>query len=178
MMKKTLNVNIGAVVFTIDEDAYLMLNAYYEDIRSRLRENDRKEVMEDIEARTADIFRENLTSHGQVVDVVLVRRAIAILGSAQTFGERQYAPKDTFSAEEHSLPRKCYRSRTDSVIGGVCGGIAEYFHIDSMLVRILTFLLVFFGGLSLWVYIILWILLPLRPRDDYEQSYYERKGRR
>ena len=178
IMKKTLNVNIGSVAFTIDEDAYRTLSGYYGDIRSRLYESDRQEVMEDIEARTADIFRENLSSPGQVVDTDLVKRAIAILGSAQTFGERQYDPDYETVGEEPVPPKKLYRSRDNSVIGGVCGGIAEYFNIDSTLVRVATFLLVFFGGLSLWVYIILWIVLPLRPKDDYKKSYYERKDRR
>jgi phage shock protein PspC (stress-responsive transcriptional regulator) len=46
------------------------------------------------------------------------------------------------------------------VIGGVCGGLAAYFNIDTVWVRLAMFLLIFFGGLSLWVYIILWIVIP------------------
>ncbi len=40
-MKKTLNVNIGNMAFTIDEDAYYTLSGYYDDIRSRLYESDK-----------------------------------------------------------------------------------------------------------------------------------------
>lgn len=54
-----------------------------------------------------------------------------------------------------------YRSN-NRVIAGVCGGLAEYFNINPTLVRIITFVLVFIYGLSIWVYIILWIIMPSR----------------
>lgn len=53
------------------------------------------------------------------------------------------------------------RSRTDRMIAGVCGGLAESFGIDSSTVRLITVLLVLFGGLSIWIYIIAAILMPL-----------------
>ncbi|WP_308553336.1 PspC domain-containing protein [Peptoniphilus duerdenii] len=54
-----------------------------------------------------------------------------------------------------------HRSSTDRVFAGVCGGIAETFNIDSSTVRLITVLLILFGGMSLWVYIIAALLLPL-----------------
>lgn len=49
------------------------------------------------------------------------------------------------------------------VIGGVCGGIAERYHVDPTWVRILTILLALVtGGITLLAYIILWIILPTR----------------
>lgn len=52
------------------------------------------------------------------------------------------------------------RSRYDKIIGeGVAGGLAEYFHIDSTIVRVL-FVLFAYYGIGFWVYIILWIILP------------------
>jgi len=56
-----------------------------------------------------------------------------------------------------------YRS-ADRTIAGVCGGVADYFGLDRSLVRIATLLLILFAGLSLWVYIILWIIIPNEPR--------------
>ncbi len=53
------------------------------------------------------------------------------------------------------------RSRTDRMIAGVCGGLAESFGVDSSTVRLVTVLLVLFGGLSIWIYIIAAILMPL-----------------
>ncbi len=56
--------------------------------------------------------------------------------------------------------KRFYRSSTDKIIGGVCGGIAEYFNIDPLLVR-LAFALLFFGyGTGLLAYLLVWILAP------------------
>jgi phage shock protein C len=59
--------------------------------------------------------------------------------------------------------KKLYRSREDAMIGGVCAGIAEYFNIDTSLVRLATVILIFPGGLSFWAYIIAWIIIPQKP---------------
>ena len=59
--------------------------------------------------------------------------------------------------------RRLFRS-PDSIIAGVCAGVAEYFGLDVSLVRIATLLLILFGGLSLWVYIILWLIVPKAPK--------------
>ena len=61
--------------------------------------------------------------------------------------------------------KRLYRSRTDKVIGGVSGGLAEYMNIDPVIVRILFVLLVLFGGSGVLVYIILWIVIPEKPVD-------------
>ena len=55
------------------------------------------------------------------------------------------------------MSKRLYRSRTDKVIGGVCGGIADYFDIDPTLVRLLVVLLVLAGGLVVPAYLIAWI---------------------
>lgn len=154
-MKRTLDVNIGSVAFVIDEDAYYMLKRYLDDVGERFEPVEAAETLNDLEMRIADIFSEELSSPRQVVDTALVRKAISILGRADDFGERR-AAQERRQADVKNLRR----SRSNRVIGGVCGGVAEYFGIDVSLVRLLTFLLVFFGGISLWVYIILWIVIP------------------
>ncbi len=53
---------------------------------------------------------------------------------------------------------------SNGMIAGVCGGIAEYFGLDASLVRIATLILILAGGLSLWVYIILWLIIPKAPK--------------
>ena len=59
--------------------------------------------------------------------------------------------------------RRLFRSQ-DSIIAGVCAGVAEYFGLNVSLERIATLLLILFGGLSLWVYIILWLIVPKAPK--------------
>lgn len=59
--------------------------------------------------------------------------------------------------------RRLYRSQ-DRIIAGVCAGLADFFGLDVSLVRIATLVLILFGGLSLWAYIILWLIVPKAPQ--------------
>lgn|SRR5579872_4909715 len=60
-------------------------------------------------------------------------------------------------------PKTLYRSRSDRKIAGVCGGLARYVDMDPTLMRVLWFLAVWFGGVSLLVYFIMWIVMPEEP---------------
>jgi phage shock protein C len=57
-------------------------------------------------------------------------------------------------------PRKLYRSRSQRMIAGVCGGLADYFNLDATLVRVLFLLLAVFGGTGLVIYIVMWVIVP------------------
>lgn len=59
--------------------------------------------------------------------------------------------------------RKLYRSRTDKMIAGVCGGIAKYFNVDATIVRLLFVLFFILGGGALLVYVIMWLIVPQEP---------------
>lgn len=58
------------------------------------------------------------------------------------------------------MDKKLRKSSTDRKLCGVCGGIAEYFGIDSTLVRLAAVLLILFAGMSIWVYIIAALVMP------------------
>jgi phage shock protein C len=64
--------------------------------------------------------------------------------------------------EVQIMEKKLYLSETDKKIGGVCGGIAEYFDVDSTLIRLAWVLLILFGGSGLLLYLIAWIIIPRR----------------
>jgi phage shock protein PspC (stress-responsive transcriptional regulator) len=95
----------------------------------------------------------------QVVSVDMVRRAIGVIGHPEIFG----GEKRGFSHRAHSTVRHLTRSADNRFIGGVCGGIAEYFNLDPSVVRLIAVLLIFPGGLALLAYIIMWIILPQGP---------------
>lgn len=59
--------------------------------------------------------------------------------------------------------RKLYRSRKDRMIAGVCGGLAQYFSVDSTVFRLIAAMLLLLGGISIVIYLILWIVMPLAP---------------
>lgn len=86
-MKKTIHVNIGGMPFVLDEDAYDVLKRYLSEIEIRLDGVDDQETMQDIETRIADIFSGAISPRMQVVDTALVKRAMAVIGPAQEFGE-------------------------------------------------------------------------------------------
>ncbi len=58
---------------------------------------------------------------------------------------------------------KLTRSAKDSKIAGVCGGLGKYLNIDPNILRIIFILLIFFGTTGLWIYLIMWIILPVDP---------------
>lgn len=61
--------------------------------------------------------------------------------------------------------KKLYRSRKNSMISGVCGGVAEYFEIDATLVRLAVVLFGFVGGSAILAYIIAAVIIPKHPDD-------------
>ncbi|MDR2937093.1 MAG: PspC domain-containing protein [Rikenellaceae bacterium] len=165
-MKKTTNINLGGSPFIVDEDAYAILKGYLDDIADRLTA-DRDEVMEDVEGRMAEIFTANLSLRAQVVNATTVNRAIAVIGRPEEFGDHYHKARDYTRGEEprsEDRPHKLYRSIDDRIVGGVCSGLARYMDIDITLVRVICVLLFFPGGLSLWVYIIMWIVIPRAPQ--------------
>lgn len=58
--------------------------------------------------------------------------------------------------------KKLYRSSTQQMISGVCGGISEYFNVDVTIIRLIWAFFVLFGGAGIWAYIIAAIIIPKR----------------
>lgn len=165
-MKETIHANIGSVAFSLDRDAYQLLKSYLDDIRDRLPEDD-TETIGDIECRIAEIFRERIPSPMLVVSIDTVREAMNRMGRPEEFGQRRNAATEA-DDDTQPAPRRLRRSRTDRSIAGICGGIGEFFRIDSTAVRLVTLLLILFGGLSIWAYVILWIVVPEAPATRFD----------
>jgi phage shock protein C len=66
------------------------------------------------------------------------------------------------------MAQKLYRSSNDKMIGGVAGGMADYFNIDPVILRVLFVLLLFAWGASFFFYILLWIIVPLNPKHRFQ----------
>ena len=56
--------------------------------------------------------------------------------------------------------KRFYLSSNDRKIGGVCGGLAEYFDIDPLIVRIAVCALIWCGTVGIWLYLLIWLLAP------------------
>ncbi|MGF3554713.1 MAG: PspC domain-containing protein [Thermoplasmatota archaeon] len=75
---------------------------------------------------------------------------------------------DTTSKTEAEEYKRLYRSGRNKYIVGVCGGVAEYFKIDPILVRIIWVIIVFFPpGLGIILYILFWIFVPRNPSHNW-----------
>jgi phage shock protein C len=57
--------------------------------------------------------------------------------------------------------KKLHRSASQKMIGGVCGGLAEYFELDPTIMRVIFVAAAFLGSAGFWAYIILWLVLPV-----------------
>jgi len=66
--------------------------------------------------------------------------------------------------------KRLYRSKKDHMIGGVCGGIAEYFNIDPVIVRVIAVVSIFANGIGLIAYLIAWIIIPQNPEQASEKE--------
>jgi phage shock protein C len=65
-------------------------------------------------------------------------------------------------------PKRLYRSANERVLGGICGGIAEYFNVDPVLVRLLWVFASLLYGAGILLYIIAWIAIPRNPRHRWD----------
>jgi phage shock protein C len=71
--------------------------------------------------------------------------------------------------------RRLYRSQSEVMIAGVCGGLAEYLNLDPTVIRLIFLLLFFAGGGGLFMYLILWVIMPLEPVSDPKAMEIEEK---
>ena len=163
-MKETINVNLAQQAFTMDKDAYVTLTSYLDDIGRRLPADD-TDTLHDIEARIAEIFRERIPSPMMVITYATVLATMQQIGNAEMFGEANRPLND---AEQPHVGKKStrrfVRSIDDKAIAGVCGGIAEYFGIDSTLVRIIFVVGVIAGFSTGLLYFILWLVTEKQSR--------------
>lgn len=73
---------------------------------------------------------------------------------------------------DYAGPHRLRRNKIDGVIGGVCAGIGDYLGMDPVIVRII-FVVLFFTGLTVLIYPLLWVLIPSDKRAPYYREYRE-----
>ena len=66
------------------------------------------------------------------------------------------------------MEKRLYKISQGKIVDGVCGGIAEFFGTDPTPVRLVTLLLILFGGLSIWIYVVLWLVIPEAPAPRFD----------
>ncbi len=173
-MKKTFTISLGHSIFNVEEDAYEILKRYLDSIKNYFQkmEND-SEIISDFELRIAENFSSKLSSGKQYINLSDVKEVIQIMGSLDDFQEIYDDDQTEDVKDEKKENNKLYRDSSNRIIAGVCSGIAEYFKIDPIIVRILFFIAV---PLNLIVYIIFWIGIPTKDFDpDLRKILYRDK---
>ncbi len=166
-MKKTLTINLNKTVFHIDEDAFDLLQAYLSDVNHHFKsEEEKTEIIADIEARIAELFTQRLDKSKNVVTVEDVNDIVEIMGKPSQFSDEEETTSkhyaDTTADEKtFSSSKRFYRDMDNGLLGGVCAGLAAYLSWDITLVRVLFIVFIFVTSFSLLpIYLVVWLIAP------------------
>lgn len=161
-MKKTLTVNLNNIVFHIDDDAYDLLQEYLSEIAVHFQpEDERKEIMNDIEARIAELFTEKLQRNKNVINLMDVNQIIDIMGKPSQYAEDAESTPPPSGDKKQSKSRRFYRDPENAMFGGIAAGLSAYIGWDVTIVRILLVILVFLGiGFIIPIYVVVWFVAP------------------
>ncbi len=167
-MEKVIYINMGGRVIPIEEKAAAKLEAYFEKLKSTFtKEEGATEILEDIESRFSEHFQEKLDLGKACIQQTDVAQVIEIMGHPEDFEDN---PSDD-TLEEPKIERRFYRNNNDKVVAGVCSGLADFFAIDPVFVRIIFVVAVIGGlGIGVLVYLLLWILVPLKSATENRHS--------
>ncbi|MEO8412137.1 MAG: PspC domain-containing protein [Ginsengibacter sp.] len=171
-MKKVININFQGVVVPIEETSYELLKQYIESLRQYFENEDgRDEIINDIESRISELFQERLKNGSTCITDDDVNAIIKNMGRPQDFedaenGEQSASNKsrkeDAGKEKTENFfqynwkGKRLYRDENHKILGGVCSGIAAYFGIDPVIVRVIFIV----SGIGFLLYLLLWIFVP------------------
>ena len=159
-MKKNITINLFGALYNIDEDAYDLLFRYQEDMKRYFagREGG-EEIADDIEHRVAELMAELKASGVEAITIEHIEAIIRRIGSPEQL--------DGDAEESDAQPRmekprkKLFRNPDDKKLAGVLSGMAAYFGVDPMALRLIALVLIFLTkGVGLLVYLICWLIIP------------------
>ena len=160
-MNKTVNINLAGIFFHIDEEAYAKLQRYLEAIRRSLTNtNGRDEILNDIEARIAELFSEKIKNERQVISLKEVDEVISVMGQPEDYmlDEEIFEDEPVFT---QNRGKKLFRDTDHSYVGGVSSGLGHYLGVRPIWLRLAWILLTIFStGAFILIYVALWIFIP------------------
>jgi len=159
-MNKIIKINLAGQAVSIDEQAYDSLSQYMRSLEKYfINTESGKEILEDIEARIAELFFATLRSN-DFISEIHVQEAITLMGTAQDMGAEDNDESQDSQAYKDPKRKKLFRDKEDAIFGGVCSGIGAYYGLDTIAVRIMFILLVMLAGAPIVAYILLWAIIP------------------
>jgi phage shock protein PspC (stress-responsive transcriptional regulator) len=169
-MKKVININFQGTIVPIEESSYELLQQYIESLRVYFAaEEGKDEIINDIESRISELFQERLKNGSTCITDDDVNTIIDNMGRPEALADdemgtdsernnKKEKQKESFteSTTFNWKGKKLYRDENNKIIGGVCSGIAAYFDIDPVIVRILFVI----TGIGFLLYVLLWAFVP------------------
>lgn len=163
-MKKNFTVNISGILFHIDDDAYTRLQSYLEQLKAHFKNTaGKEEIISDIETRIAEMMQARLDSSKQVITIVDINEIVKTMGEPSDFDSdetEEEIPNKQKKSYGIKTAKRFYRDRENRVLAGVAGGIGAYFGMDPLWARLAFIISSFFGGTGVFIYIILWAIIP------------------
>jgi phage shock protein PspC (stress-responsive transcriptional regulator) len=174
-MKKNISINISGIIFHIEEDGYEVLKKYLDSINKYFSSfEDSSEILSDIESRIAEIFLTKLNEGKQIITAEDVNSLVVTMGSVSDFKaaeEQEFAEnagqsgsesesRKTQSSYTQAASKTLFRDQNRKILGGVCAGLANYFNVDAVWIRLIFVLLVGPWGLGLLIYVVMWAVVP------------------
>ncbi len=170
-MKQVININFQGRVVPIEVTAFDLLKNYTESLnRHFANEEGKEEIINDIESRIGELFQEKITKGATCITDDDVNAIIKNMGRPEEFeamdDNQAQSSASSYAGQEQSAGnsqmagnKRLFRDENDKVLGGVCSGLANYFNIDVVIVRII-FVILLFSGIGFLTYIIMWIAVP------------------
>jgi phage shock protein PspC (stress-responsive transcriptional regulator) len=157
-MRKVINVNLNGKAFQIEDLGYESLRRYLDQAEAQLAGNpDRQEILGDLEQAIADKCGAFLGMHKSVVSTAEVEQVLREMGPVESsVGESQ----DGRPAIPAAPVRRLYRIAEKKLLAGVCTGLAAYFAVDVVFVRVIVVLLSLCTGVVALAYLLLIFIVP------------------
>ncbi|MBL7812673.1 MAG: DUF2807 domain-containing protein [Bacteroidetes bacterium] len=158
-MNKVIQIRLGHYVLTADEDAARRVSEYTDVLKKRYAtEEGGAEIVEDIEERIGELLSQKQQLQNRTYTVLAdVEEVLAQIGPAED-EPAGHSAETTAPAE--NIRRRLFRDPDNKIIGGVCGGLGNYFDMDPLIFRLVWIVSVFVFGFGLPLYIIFWIIVP------------------
>jgi len=184
-MKKTINVNLNGRVFTIDEDAYHLLENYLNNLRLYFRKAEGiTEIIADFEKRIEEMFNDKIRLGYHVITFEHVEEVIVRVGKPAdfAFSAERKEEKQATQVETEKGKKKLYRNMDNKMIGGVCSGIASYFGWNAVALRVILLVLVFSSvfvspNFGFWIFIAYLIAFTIIPAANTTKKELQMQGR-
>jgi len=160
-MNKTINVNIGGRIFSIEEEAYQQLEKYLKTLRSSFSgTQSADEIISDIESRISELFGERVNESKQVIVLADVDAVIGIMGKPEDYIDEEEMHEESRFSGNKKYEKRVFRDPDDKLLFGVCSGLSAYLGWDPIILRAIFVLTTLAWGTGPLIYIILALIIP------------------